>query len=87
MQCACTNSLDRPSLSKLAGVISSSPITVQPPDSRVSRVTLYAGALVGKLLPSLQMKIEIKGTVRDDAHSSQENLSSLNSNSITGFVT
>ncbi|KAK9896437.1 lysophospholipase [Cystobasidium minutum MCA 4210] len=62
MQYACTESLQRPSLSKLAGIISSSPITVQPPDTRVGKVTLYAGALLGRLLPSLQMKIDIKGT-------------------------
>lgn len=63
LQYACTPSPSRPSLSRLAGVVVSSPITVQPPESRVSRMTLHAGALIGRILPSLQMKIEIKGTV------------------------
>jgi hypothetical protein len=62
-QYACTLSTARPSLGKLAGIISSSPITVQPPDTRVSRALLYSGAMLGKVLPSLQMKIDIKGTV------------------------
>lgn len=65
MQYACTSSTLRPSLAKLAGIISSSPITVQPPETRVNRLTLYAGGAIGKLLPSLQMKIDIKGTVRN----------------------
>lgn len=63
MQYVCSPSPTRPSLPRISGVISSSPITVQPPESRVSRGMLYAGALIGKILPSLQMKIEIKGTV------------------------
>lgn len=63
MQYACNRSPLRPSLSKLAGVISSSPIILQPPEARVNRLTLYAGAALGKLLPSLQMKVDIKGTV------------------------
>ena len=64
MQYACQEHVNRPTLAKLSGLISSAPITLQPPEVRVGRATLMIGGLIGYLLPSLQMKIKISGEVR-----------------------
>lgn len=53
----------RPTLAKLDGLIASAPMIEQPPGFRANRLLLKVGGRVGWLLPSLQMKIDIKKDV------------------------
>lgn len=60
---ACQPDASRPTLQKLGGIIASAPMILQPPGYRTGALTLAAGGLVGRLLPSLQLKIPISGEV------------------------
>jgi len=60
---ACQPSSSRPTLHKLSGLVASAPMILQPPEDRVGKLTLTAGSLLGHILPSLQIKIKLLGTV------------------------
>lgn len=54
---ACLQDSSRPTLSKLSGLISSSPLISQLPHEKAGSALLFVGGLIGKVLPSLQMKV------------------------------
>jgi len=54
---ACLEDPSRPTLARLSGLISSSPLISQLPHEKASSALLFVGGLIGKVLPSLQMKV------------------------------
>lgn len=54
---SCLKDDHRPTLASLSGVVASAPLISQIPSKKASSALLFVGGLIGKVLPSLQMKL------------------------------